>query len=327
MYPTIEALRQTSEAGVFLICFLAHEERARRARLVTEFDEGYSVREGKADRNSGYAEHDAICSQYYFIAVHFLITSLRRDVLNPSSPSTLCSASKRTDEIQTRDNFLTLLPVGYAANREKSNVTFLGFRGNARINTKVSLRHDTSLISKANLIIKLHHRAFEIGPMENHSGSCNEREVASVPSGKFDQIEGSNPMPLQIVTEMLRFKSTDAIQSMSYTRGRTLDLSQAKDSPSRARSRTVAAMVIQRHRVHTRRAQVYQPPPTPNPYSACFAYLHDDIAECYGRILDRKWFHGKYSNRLNLIQVTLPVSALPHILIATPDRYRALVQQ
>lgn len=27
------------------------------------------------------------------------------------------SASKRTDEIQTRDNFLTLLPVGYAANR------------------------------------------------------------------------------------------------------------------------------------------------------------------------------------------------------------------
>jgi len=52
MYPTIEALRQTSKAGVFLICFLAHEERARRARLVTEFDEGYSIREGKADRNS-----------------------------------------------------------------------------------------------------------------------------------------------------------------------------------------------------------------------------------------------------------------------------------
>ncbi|KYM85007.1 hypothetical protein ALC53_04795 [Atta colombica] len=117
MYPTIEALRQTSKAGVFLICFLAHEERARQTRLVTEFDEEYSIREGKADRNSGYAEHDAICSQYYFIAVHFLITSLRR-----AQPFRLqlcvvrASASKRTDEIQTRDNFLTLLP-GYAANR------------------------------------------------------------------------------------------------------------------------------------------------------------------------------------------------------------------
>lgn len=31
MYPTIEALRQTSEAGVFLIRFLGHEERALRA--------------------------------------------------------------------------------------------------------------------------------------------------------------------------------------------------------------------------------------------------------------------------------------------------------
>lgn len=31
MYPTIEALRQTSEAGVFLIRFHGHEERAWRA--------------------------------------------------------------------------------------------------------------------------------------------------------------------------------------------------------------------------------------------------------------------------------------------------------
>ncbi|KYN28780.1 hypothetical protein ALC57_01743 [Trachymyrmex cornetzi] len=172
MYPTIEALRQTSKAGVFLICFLAYEERARRARLVTEFDEGYSVREGKADRNSLLKliiqiEHDAICSQYYFIAVHFLITSLRR-----AQPffafNSVASASKRTDEIQTRDNFLTLLPVGYAANRFAT-----------ALSTPSPLQPPT---------------------LRGGVDTVDKPETANVHDTPFDQIKGSNPVSLQIVT-------------------------------------------------------------------------------------------------------------------------------
>jgi len=44
MYPTIEALRQTSEAGIFLIRF-PHEKRGER--LVTEFDEERGIRGGR----------------------------------------------------------------------------------------------------------------------------------------------------------------------------------------------------------------------------------------------------------------------------------------
>lgn len=51
MYPTIEALRQTSEAGVFLIRFLAHEERSWRA-VSNGVRRGVQRSEGEADRNS-----------------------------------------------------------------------------------------------------------------------------------------------------------------------------------------------------------------------------------------------------------------------------------
>jgi len=48
MYPTIEALRQTSEAGVFLIRFLGPRGNERCERLATKFDEerGGSARGG-----------------------------------------------------------------------------------------------------------------------------------------------------------------------------------------------------------------------------------------------------------------------------------------
>lgn len=39
-----------------------------------------------------------------------------------------------------------------------------------------------------------------------------------------------------------------------------------------------------RAHTHGESTGLYQPPPTPNPCSACFAYLHDDIAECYDRM-------------------------------------------
>lgn len=47
MYPTIEALRQTSEAGVLPHPLPRSRGMSEASGLVTEFDEGYNVRRGR----------------------------------------------------------------------------------------------------------------------------------------------------------------------------------------------------------------------------------------------------------------------------------------
>ncbi|KYN42830.1 hypothetical protein ALC56_02632 [Trachymyrmex septentrionalis] len=185
MYPTIEALRQTSKAGVFLICFLAHEERARRARLVTEFDEGYSIREGKADRNSGYTEHDAICSQYYFIAVEEIKKERNNDGTQRGSIED--GKHRVTDAV-------LIIPIALSGGVDTVD------------KPETVNMHDAHKVLLSDISNR---QRSSIQSDENHSGSGNEREVAS-----FDQIERSNPVSLQIVTEKSRFKKgTDAANS------------------------------------------------------------------------------------------------------------------